>query len=336
MRRGIIASGCWILDTVKTIDTLPQEGACAVVTAVERSGGGAPYNVLVDLAKLQTGLPLWGHGLVGDDEGGRFMSESVAALGVDVSRLRTTREAATSFADVMTVADTGARTFFHYTGANSLLAPEAFENVGAPAKIFHLGYLLLLKKLDDPDPEFGTGAARALDALTRQGYKTSVDVISSAIGDSWAMVLPSLPYVDYLIINEIEAGGMAQVVIRRTDGSLDREALAQAARSLRARGVRSVVVIHVPEGAQAAASDGREVFVPSFQVAKNEIKGSVGAGDAFCAGMLYALHEDLPLDQGLRFANANARFNLLSPTSTGGARPLAEVLDYLKIAQSKK
>ncbi|HEY3319231.1 MAG TPA: carbohydrate kinase family protein [Planctomycetota bacterium] len=335
MRHGIIASGNWIVDSVKTIDTLPAAGACATVYTVERSGGGAPHNVLVDLACLKADLPLWAHGAIGDDEGGLFLRRRLVTHGVDTSHLRTTPQAPTSFADVMNARDTNARTFFHFAGANALLAPAAFEDIGVSARIFHLGYLLLLPLLDAPDPQFQTGAARALASLTHQGYKTSVDVISSACGD-YRLVLPSLPHTDYLIVNEIEAGGVVGAALRRADGALDWQAVVAAARSLRDAGVREVVVIHFPEGAHALAADGHEATVSSFRVPPQEIQGTVGAGDAFCAGMLFALHEGMGLQECLRFANANARFNLLSSTSTDGARPLAEVLRYLEADQSRR
>jgi sugar/nucleoside kinase (ribokinase family) len=45
--------------------------------------------------------------------------------------------------------------------------------------------------------------------------------------------------------------------------------------------------------------------------------------------MLYALHEELPLEKALRVANAAARFNLFSATSTDGAPTVAEIEEFL-------
>ncbi|MBR7128089.1 MAG: hypothetical protein IKD09_05850, partial [Lentisphaeria bacterium] len=52
------------------------------------------------------------------------------------------------------------------------------------------------------------------------------------------------------------------------------------------------------------------------------IVGTNGAGDAFCAGVLYGLHEDLPIEQTIAIANWSAVCNLSSPSASGGARPL--------------
>jgi sugar/nucleoside kinase (ribokinase family) len=60
-------------------------------------------------------------------------------------------------------------------------------------------------------------------------------------------------------------------------------------------------------------------------VPSSQIVSAVGAGDAFCAGCLYSIHEDYTLEKMLDFANASARFNLFNATSTGGAPTLKEL-----------
>ena len=69
---------------------------------------------------------------------------------------------------------------------------------------------------------------------------------------------------------------------------------------------------------------------PSFSPSKEEIVSTVGAGDAFCAGSLYAIHEGYGLEELLAFASASARFNLFSVTSTGGAPTLETIRNYYK------
>ena len=53
--------------------------------------------------------------------------------------------------------------------------------------------------------------------------------------------------------------------------------------------------------------------------------GSNGAGDAFCAGIVYAMHEGLSLRESLRYGAASASFNLRSPSGFGGAATLQEL-----------
>ena len=328
-RKGIISAGNWLIDHLKMIDTLPDRGNLATIrTVAGKALGGCSHNVLVDLARLQTGLPLWAGGIVGDDADGAFVMDEIRKHGIDGRFMSIRKTVTTSFTDVMSEIQTGARTFFHYRGANALLDFPDFVDMDTSAKIFHLGYLLLLDKLDAPDSEYGTIAAKTLHLLKSKGYETSIDVVSEQ-GDRFRrMVTPSLKYVDYMICNEVEAGACAGVELRNANG-VCKENLAKVADCLFQHGVMKMVVIHFPEGGFAMRRDGEQLLRPSFQVSASEIKGTVGAGDAFCAGALYAIHEGWSLGDLLTFANANARFNLLSESSTGGAVPLSQVQEYI-------
>jgi sugar/nucleoside kinase (ribokinase family) len=138
-----------------------------------------------------------------------------------------------------------------------------------------------------------------------------------------------LKYVHYLIINESEAENLSGLKIRKDDNSIDKENLIEAGKFLIAKGVRELVVIHFPEGGFAIDINLNVSHVDSFTVRKEEIKSSVGAGDAFCAAMLYALHEEWNIKDGLILANASARFNLFDSTATGGAKSLEVIKEYI-------
>ncbi len=312
MRRGIAAAGNWIVDRVKIIDAWPQEERLANVLSITRSGGGGAHNVLVDLARMKAPFPLIAIGYVGNDEDGRWLIEEAKEYGIDFSRIRVSMDAPTSFTDVMTVKSTGRRTFFHARGANQLLEDGDIDP--GNCKIFHLAYLLLLDRIDP--------AAPAILKRTRAaGIKTSVDVVSAEKARFADVVLPALEHVDYLIFNEIEAGECTGCKIRRDDGSMDRQALLTAAEMLYRD---NLVVIHMPEGALAYSREGH-LYVPSRPVDK--IVSSVGAGDAFCAGVLYALHEEWPIDKALDLGHRAAAACLGHETTTDGLQPVSELLN---------
>ena len=333
-RKGIISAGNWLIDHLKMIDTLPDRGNLATIRTVEgKALGGCSHNVLVDLARLQTDLPLWAGGIVGDDADGDFVMNEIRKHGIDERFMSVRKGVTTSFTDVMSEIQTGARTFFHYRGANALLDFPDFVDMDTSAKIFHLGYLLLLDKLDSPEPEYGTIAAKVLHLLKSKGYETSIDVVSEQ-GDRFRQIVtPSLKYVDYMICNEVEAGACAGVELRNADG-VCKEKLSKVADCLFQHGVMNMVVIHFPEGGFAMRRNGEQMMTSSFQIPASEIKSTVGAGDAFCAGALYAIHEGWSLADLLTFANANARFNLLSESSTGGAVPLSQVIKQMTVNDS--
>lgn len=325
-RRGILAGGNWIIDQVKLVDVYPQPEQLANIRRQAQGTGGAPYNVLIDLAKLGVGWPLWAAGSVGQDALGEAILEDCREHGIETRYLRQTAQAPTSYTDVITEEGSGRRTFFHHRGANACWRGEDLDFARIKARIFHLGYLLLLDSLDERDGKFGTKAARLLAAAQQAGLKTSVDVVSEDSDRFGQTVIPALKHVDYCILNEIEAGKTTGFTIRQRDGRLDTAALRHAAGALLQCGVKELVVIHFPEGAFARTRTGEEVSQASLKLPPKYIAGTAGAGDAFCAGVLLGLHEGWDLARSLQAAVSVAAVSLADPTCTAGMKPLKSCL----------
>ena len=325
-RRGLLAGGNWIIDQVKMIDVYPQPEQLANIQSQSQGTGGAPYNVLIDLAKLGASVPLYGAGLVGKDALGQLILEDCRRHHIDTRFLRQSAAASTSYTDVMTEIKGGRRTFFHNRGANALWSGDDLEFSKCKARLFHLGYLLLLDQLDQPDKRFGTKACRLLAKAQEAGLKTSVDVVSEDSDRFAKFVAPALKYVDYCILNELEAGRTAGFKIRQADGTLDTVALRHTAGALLQFGVREIVVIHFPEGGFVRTRKGEDYFQPSLNLPPKFIAGTAGAGDAFCAGVLLGLHEGWDLPRCLAAAVCIAAASLSHPTCTNGVQPLSACL----------
>jgi sugar/nucleoside kinase (ribokinase family) len=324
-RSGILAGGNWIVDKLKFVDTWPQQDALANILSESAGNGGGPFNVLVDLAKLGAPFPLAGVGLIGADADGEWISAECARHGIHSSQLQTHPTAHTSYTDVMTVKSNGRRTFFHQRGANAFLGDEHFNFNQSPAKIFHLAYLLLLDRLDQPDAEFGTVAARTLARAQKAGFQTSIDVVSEDSYRFKDLVLPTLPYVDYCFLNEFEIERTTGIQIQQANG-INHAALQNAAKKLMQSGVRKWVIIHFPDGACAVGRDGQLRVQGSLRVPPSKIVGTVGAGDAFAAGVLYGLHDDQPIETTLRYGVCAAASCLTGAGASDGIRPLNECL----------
>ena len=333
-RTGILAGGNWIVDAVKIIDTWPQQDALANILSTAKGTGGSPFNVLVDLALMGAEFPLEAAGLVGADENGKWIVERCTELGIETRALNRTDAAPTSYTDVMTVQQNGRRTFFHARGANALLDSCHFEFAEPGPGIFHLGYLLLLDKLDGPSATHGTVAAEVLARAQEAGLKTSIDVVSEDSDRFAKIVLPALKHVDVCIMNEFEAGRVTRRRIRVGDAhsgapgvaGLDRTELRAAMQQLLDAGVRERVIVHFPEGGCALGRDGAWHEHGSVQLPGDYIKGAAGAGDAFTAGVLLGWHEGKPVEEWLRIGVCAAAANLSDETCTGGLKPLAECL----------
>ncbi len=324
--RGLIAGGNWVIDHVKIIDVWPERERLANIFSQSQGTGGAPYNVLIDLARSGAPFPLFAAGLVGQDGDGQSILEACRKHKIDTKALLMTDEASTSYTDVMTERDNGRRTFFPYRGANALWHGEGLDFKRSRAKIFHLGYLLLLDALDEEDARFGTKSSRLLATAQAAGLKTSVDVVSEASDRFKTVVTPALKYVDYLIVNEIEAGKIAGFKTRGSDGKIDTVALRHAAGALLQLGVQDLVIVHFPEGAFARTRKGEDHWQSSVRLPDKLIKGTVGAGDAFAAGALLGLHEEWDLPRCLQTGVCLATACLTDPTCTAGIKPLSTSL----------
>ena len=329
-RSGLLAAGNWIIDQVKIIDIYPQRDQLANIRSQTRGTGGSPYNLSINLARLQAPFPLSAAGMVGNDDLGRVILEDCRRHNIDLRHLRSTPLATTSYTDVMTEVSGGHRTFFHHRGANALWNGADLDFKRHKARIFHLGYLLLLDALDAPDPKFVTKAAALLHAAQLAGMKTSVDVVSEDSDRFARIVLPALKHVDYCFMNEIEAGKTTGFNIRDASDRLNTVSLRHAAGALLQGGVRELVVIHFPEGGFMRTRTGEDFWHPSLRLPAKHIAGTAGAGDAFAAGVLMGLHEGWDLQRCLFNGVCVAAAALSHPTCTGGVKSLPAAL---KLAQ---
>jgi sugar/nucleoside kinase (ribokinase family) len=329
MRRGIACAGNWIVDQVYVASHWPAKGDLARIGPPTAGVGGGAANVVTDLASFGATFPLAAVGCIGDDANGRRIAAHCARLGLADVRLTALKDVATANTLVMTVPG-DSRTFFYHGGANDAFAAEQFPVralAAAGYKILYLGYLMLLGELDRVAPDGSTGAARALAAARAAGMLTCVDCVSDPRPDFAAVVAPVLPHCDYLILNEVEAGRAAGATVRRGDGSLDRATLDQAAARLIGAGVREAVVVHAPEGALWTPRDGAPLWVASKPLAAEDVVSPVGAGDAFCAAVIYGLHEEWPPQRTMRVAHCAAAACLRGATATDGIPPMATLLE---------
>lgn len=326
-RSGLLVAGNWILDQVKLIDKFPEEQSLVNILDEYTSNGGSAYNILMDLVKLKALFPLEAIGLVGDDFNGVRIADHCRGAGINVQQLQMIRGAPTSYTIVTSVRHTGKRTFFHHRGANSLLDIDHFDFHVSNAKIFHLGYLLLLDRLDEVLPTGRTKASLVLETAKKEGFLTSVDLVSED-SDRFTTIIPcSLPYVDYLFLNEYEASRLSGVDMMgiADQGEMGRRCKAASDRIFQ-MGVNEWIIIHYPEGVWALQRGGRSLFQPSLQLPREKVVGANGAGDALAAGILLGVHEGWDMEACLELGVCAAAASLSHVTCSDGIKPYPECL----------
>ncbi|WP_262245888.1 carbohydrate kinase family protein [Parapedobacter soli] len=331
-RSGLLVAGNWILDQVKLIDKFPEEQSLVNILHEYTSNGGSAYNILMDLTKLGAPFSLEAIGLVGNDFNGVRIVDHCREAGIDVRQLQMTPDMPTSYTIVTSVKNTGKRTFFHHRGANSLLDTEHFDFKVSDAKIFHLGYLLLLDRLDEIQDDRRTKASYVLEDAKKAGFITSVDLVSED-SDRFATIIPcSLPHVDYLFLNEYEACRLSGVDLINVAGPTEMtERCNEAFEIVFEMGVNEWIIIHHPDGAWAGHRDGRRIFHPSLLLPQDKIVGANGAGDALAAGVLLGVHEDWGMEACLDLGVCAAAASLSHATCSDGLVPYEECLALSKI-----
>jgi len=141
------------------------------------------------------------------------------------------------------------------------------------------------------------------------------------------IVLPALRHVDCCILNEFELERTSGIATR-PGGRIDLRAVEAACRKLLEAGIRDWVVVHFPEGATALGHGAAKAFhvQGSVIVPQEAIVSTVGAGDAFAAGLLYGLHEEAPIECALRYGICAAAACLRGAGASDGIPALAECL----------
>ena len=326
MKKGICCAGNMIVDITYPIETWPKQNELTHITeGIQSSTGGSVCNTIVDLAKLDPTMKFVASGFAGHDTEGDFMLEEMSKCkNLDLSMVK--RDGRTSFTAVMSNNQTKERTFFQHAGANAYYGEEHIDWDNLDVDIFHIGYILLLPALDAEDSEYGTKMARLLHRVQKMGIKTSIDVVSES-GDRFKkLVSPALKYTDYCVINELEAQQTTGVMLRDDDGKLHTENLKEALLKLKELGVSTWAVIHCPEIGAGVDENGNYFEQKSLVLPKGYIKGTVGAGDAFCAGVLYAAETDMGMAEALKLGACTAAASLSEVSASDGVKTAEEVL----------
>ena len=317
-RSGITVVGNIITDAVKNIDCYPEVGMLANISNVSIAVGGCVPNTAIDLAKIDRKMPVSAIGRIGNDDYGRFILSQFERYGVNSDKVKISSGVPTSFCDVMSLSS-GDRTFFHNRGANAEFSPRDVDLSALNCVIMHFGYLLLLDAFDKQDDEYGTVLARFLCEVQKQGIKTSIDVVSNSSADYKATIVPPLKYCNYAFMNEIESCRITGLNPRNEDGTPNVENIKKTMLYMAECGVKDKIIIHCKElGFCYDVKSETFTVEPSLTIPKSVIKGSVGAGDAFCAGSLYGIYNNYSDSEMLTFAAAAAASSLFEENSTDG------------------
>lgn len=286
MGQGITVVGSLNADLVVAVRRFPGPGETVMGHDFAVFPGGKGANQAFAAGRLGSGeLPVRMVGQVGGDAYGEWLRQSLASAGVDVTHVRIEAAAPTGLA--MVAIDAAAQNqIVVVPGANGSFHPAALT--GAHHAIAAAAVVLL--QLEVPLPTVQTAARIAREA-------GAIVILDPSPARAVADVL--LRSADYLTPNESElsvlTGGAPQPTLRRGDA-------VTRARQLIARGARKVLVKMGRQGA-LLVTETAEHLQPAFPV---EAVDTTAAGDAFNAGLAFALARGADPTEAIRYAAATA------------------------------
>lgn len=247
---------------------------------------------------------------VGRDHLGDWLAGRLCEQGVQLSGLIRQRDLATSSSTIL-LEGAENQGVYHHKGAT-----DALEVTAAHEALFRGATVLLASSYPLHPLMRAGGFARALRLAHAAGAITAAD-IGPAIGEpvKTVEIEPVLPSLEYLIANAHE--------LRVCTDMPDWET---AAADLLARGCRCVVVKRGRDGVSLRSPEAT-IDIPAFPCSAHI---TVGAGDAFNAGFLYARQAGQPLPEALRFGSAVAALVVGGRRGVLSAPTLAEVDELLQ------
>ena len=326
MNKGFVIAGNMIVDVIKIISAFPERHSLVNIVEQYYSLGGLVNNVTSTMARLDPELPIKTLSRIGEDAQGDYILKTLGEFkNVDLSLVK--RGGINSYTDVLTEQGSGVRSFLTYCGADGEFDIDDVPIDKLDCDMFHAGYVLLLPTLDKPHDVYGTRMAHLLHDVQQAGILTSLDVVSE-VGDRYkTLVPPALKYVDYFIVNEIEAGRTVGIELRDEHDKLLFDRIPAALHALKNMGVSRWAVIHAPEGGFGMDEQHKFIRLPSLKLPDGFIKGTVGAGDAFCAGTLLGAYQGKSLEDSLKLGIAAAACSLSEQGGSDGVKPLKEALE---------
>lgn len=294
------------------VDRLPRPGESLLASAVAWEAGGKGLNVAAGLSRL--GIPVDGLIPVGTDHLAALAEPALRRMGLPITMLHP-RPGSTGIGAGFIGAE-GENCLAIHPGANRLLTREA---VRAAAARIRSGAMVLAQFEIGDDP-----IAEAFAIARGAGIPTLLNPSPFRLPPAEILAATTI-----LVLNETEAEallGLLPVEWSRSGGL--RAAAAGLARALHARGVEALVVTFGAAGARIVLGGSTILDQPAYPVA---VIDTLGAGDAFTAGLAASLLEGRPWDAAARRAAACGALMVARRGVLDGLPDPDAVTDFLRI-----
>ena len=280
--------------------------------------GGSSANMAVGLARLGARAGIVG--CLGDDSLSQFLLEFLRAEKVDTSHVST----APGFLPSLCLTevcppDRFPQVFYRHDAVDTKLdASEADLDYAASGRMFVTNGTSLCAS---PSRE---STYRAMERARAAGCRVVLDVDYRSMSwrkpeEAGLAIRLALPFVDVLIGNQPE--------LKLVAGADD---LDEATGKLQSAGV-PMLVSKLGELGTRVWTGGDSVYLPPYAVS---VCTTIGAGDGFASGFLYAMLQGLPVTECLHYGNAAAAI-VVSRLSCSEAMPVLSEVEEMMRQQRK-
>jgi ribokinase len=294
-------------DRILHLDRLPDPGGSAVISRVTEAPGGTTANTAVALSRLAERVTL--RAVVGDDVEGRELVDGLAREGIDTETI-SVADGPTDASWILLDSASGERTILWQKGA----AIRKGDRLDIHAIFDH--DVVVLDMADEPLRRFLTDLpahtrpdVRLLGPITYIVDNGEPDAVEVAFRFDTITGTRS-QYYDLLDVGS--EGELIDVAQRRMTGSQ----------------LRCAVVTLGADGCLWITAEDHG-YAEGFRV---ETRDTIGAGDAFAAGVAWGMARRLPWPETCRFANAVGALSTRSIGAQTALPTLAEVEVLLETA----
>lgn len=263
MSGDVVVVGSANLDLVVGVSRPPQVGETLLGDALGRHAGGKGLNQAI--AAARSGAATRFAAMVGADDAGIFLQETLASAGV-VGTMLTTSDAPTGVAHIFSYPD-GDNSIVVAAGANAHLAGEHVEAAVD-------GSAVVLAQLEVPLETVAAALAAANEA-------DAFSIVNAAPANLDALIVLAL--ADAVVVNETECAEF---------GGVD---------ALQHLGVEMVVVTRGGDGVDGYLVGAEPIHVDAFPITPVD---TTGAGDAFCGAFAAAIAAGADFETALRRGSA--------------------------------
>lgn len=306
MNNKIVVIGSSNVDLLMKMDHLPEKGETVTDAEFFQVYGGKGANQAV--AAARAGGKVAFVNCVGEDAYTPQMVQNYKNDGIDTGFVFHEKGIASGHALIM-IGGEGMNYLSVAPGANYRLTPQKIEEA---LPVFDDAAIIVMQyEIQEETIKY------VIDLANRKGIPVMWNCAPARAFD-----LSYIPKINILVLNEVEAGFLAEMQVENETGA------ETAAQKLVEKGVEKVIITLGSKGAFVLTKT-EKVSVPAFKV---KAVDTTAAGDTFCGAFAVALVEGKSLKESLQFASAAAAISVTRMGAQPSAPTHKEIDGFLKEA----